>query len=254
MDPSSIRDRQWGEKAESLKELFPDAPSREKAVGILSFDPENPPDNEVYIYTEQGMVKKSEFSSYIVSKNMYQVIALKDGDRVTGVEAAVPGSTVLFVTSDGQCVNTLTDDYPEQGRIAGGVIGVNLNQGAKVVFAGQADVEMVEDENGAEVPMPLGEILVVTEKGTGKRVIASEFAPMKRNRKGLRIIDIYGEDNRVVFAAKVLENFKAVFEDEEGELHAVDTEEIRIEKKDTKGKPVLRGVKLKRVFRHAEEI
>ena len=123
-----------------------------------------------------------------------------------------------------------------------------------MVFAAQADVEIVEDENGNEMPMPLGEILVITEKGTGKRVIASEFGPMKRNRKGLRIIDIYGDDNAVGFAAKVLDNFKVVFEDDEGELHAVDTEEIRIEKKDTKGKPILRGVKIKRVFRHAEEI
>ena len=254
IDPSAIRDRQWGEKAESLKELFPDAPSKEKATAIFTVDPENPPTEDVYIYTEQGMVKKSAMSAYIVGKSMYQVITLKDGDSVIGAEIETPGSTVLFVTSDGQCVNTLTDDYPEQGRIAGGVIGVNLNRGAKVVFAAQADVEIVEDENGNEMPMPLGEILVITEKGTGKRVIASEFGPMKRNRKGLRIIDIYGDDNAVGFAAKVLDNFKVVFEDDEGELHAVDTEEIRIEKKDTKGKPILRGVKIKRVFRHAEEI
>ena len=253
LDPSAVRDRQWTDKGESLSELVPDAPATEYGVAILAVDPADTA-GSVYIYTEQGMVKKSSLASMVVSKTMYQVISLKEGDKVIGAEPATEGSTILFVTSDGQCVNTVTDEYPEQGRIAGGVIGVSLNRGAKVVYAAQADVEPVISDSGEFVPMPLGEILVITEKGTGKRVIASEFAPMRRNRKGLRIIDIYGENISVIFAAKVLEPYKIVVEDADGELHAVDTEDIRIEKKDTKGKPVLRGVKIKRVIRHSEEI
>ncbi len=253
LDPSAVRDRQWTDKGESLSELVPDALNTEYGVAILAVDPADTA-GSVYIYTEQGMVKKSSLASMVVSKTMYQVISLKEGDKVIGAEPATEGSTILFVTSDGQCVNTVTDEYPEQGRIAGGVIGVSLNRGAKVVYAAQADVEPVISDSGEFVPMPLGEILVITEKGTGKRVIASEFAPMRRNRKGLRIIDIYGENISVIFAAKVLEPYKIVVEDADGELRAVDTEDIRIEKKDTKGKPVLRGVKIKRVIRHSEEI
>ena len=253
LDPSAVRDRQWTDKGETLSELVPDAPATEYGVAILAVDPADTA-GSVYIYTEQGMVKKSSLASMVVSKTMYQVISLKEGDKVIGAELATEGSTILFVTSDGQCVNTVTDEYPEQGRIAGGVIGVSLNRGAKVVYAAQADVEPVISDSGEFVPMPLGEILVITEKGTGKRVIASEFAPMRRNRKGLRIIDIYGENISVIFAAKVLEPYKIVVEDADGELHAVDTEDIRIEKKDTKGKPVLRGAKIKRVIRHSEEI
>ena len=251
-DPSAIRDRQWTEKGEALSDIVPDAPSNEKAVAALPFDPEAVPASEVYIYTALGMVKRSAFSALVVGKIFYQAMTLKEGDEVIGAEVAVPGSTILFVSSDGQCVNSLTDDYPEQGRIAGGVIGMNLNRDQRVVYAGQADVEIVTGEEG-DIPMPLGEILVVTEKGTGKRVIASEFPPMKRNRKGLRIIDIYGENISVIFAAKVLEPYKVVIEDKEGELHVVDTEEIRIERKDTKGKPIVRGIRPKRIFKAREE-
>lgn len=251
-DPSAIRDRQWTEKGEALSDIVPDAPSNEKAVAALPFDPEAVPASEVYIYTALGMVKRSAFSALVVGKIFYQAMTLKEGDEVIGAEVAVPGSTILFVSSDGQCVNSLTDDYPEQGRIAGGVIGMNLNRDQRVVYAGQADVEIVTGEEG-DIPMPLGEILVVTEKGTGKRVIASEFPPMKRNRKGLRIIDIYGENISVIFAGKVLEPYKVVIEDKEGELHVVDTEEIRIERKDTKGKPIVRGIRPKRVFKAREE-
>ena len=251
-DPSAIRDRQWTEKGEALSDIVPDAPSNEKAVAALPFDPEAVPASEVYIYTALGMVKRSAFSALVVGKIFYQAMTLKEGDEVIGAEVVVPGSTILFVSSDGQCVNSFTDDYPEQGRIAGGVIGMNLNRDQRVVYAGQADVEIVTGEEG-DIPMPLGEILVVTEKGTGKRVIASEFPPMKRNRKGLRIIDIYGENISVIFAGKVLEPYKVVIEDKEGELHVVDTEEIRIERKDTKGKPIVRGIRPKRIFKAREE-
>ena len=251
-DPSAIRDRQWTEKGEALSDIVPDAPSNEKAVAALPFDPEAVPASEVYIYTALGMVKRSAFSALVVGKIFYQAMTLKEGDEVIGAEVVVPGSTILFVSSDGQCVNSLTDDYPEQGRIAGGVIGMNLNRDQRVVYAGQAEVEIVTGEEG-DIPMPLGEILVVTEKGTGKRVIASEFPPMKRNRKGLRIIDIYGENISVIFAGKVLEPYKVVIEDKEGELHVVDTEEIRIERKDTKGKPIVRGIRPKRIFKAREE-
>ena len=252
LDPASVRDRQWTEKGERLSDIVPEAPAEEKAVALLSFDPENLPSSDVFVYTLNGMVKRSTFASMVIGKNFYQGMTLKPDDRVIGAEIAVPGSTILFVSSDGQCVNSLTDDYPEQGRIAGGVIGINLNRDCYVVFAGQADFEIVESDEG-DLPMPLGEILVITEKGTGKRVIASEFPPMKRNRKGLRIIDIYGENISVAFAAKVTEPFKFVMEDSDGELHAVDTEEVRIEKKDTKGKPILRGVRPKRIFKAEEE-
>ena len=252
IDPTSVRDRQWTEKGEQLSDIVGEAPADERAVALIPFDPENIPTSEIFVYTMYGMVKRSSFSSMVIGKSFYQGMTLKGDDRVIGAEVVVPNTTILFVSSDGQCVNSLTDDYPEQGRIAGGVIGMNLNDGCKVVFAGQADCEIVDRDDG-EVPMPLGEILVITEKGTGKRVIASEFPPMKRNRKGLRIIDLNGENVSVTFADKVLEPYKIVIEDADGELHAVDTEDIRIEKKDTKGKPVLRGIRTKRVFKAEEE-
>ena len=69
----------------------------------------------------------------------------------------------------------------------------------------------------------------------------------------MRIIDIYGENISVIFAGKVLEPYKVVIEDKEGELHVVDTEEIRIERKDTKGKPIVRGIRPKRIFKAREE-
>lgn len=254
LDVNKIMERRWTEKSELLNELFPSFASKdERAVQVISVNPDTVGDEEAYIYTKQGMVKKSTLKTYLVNKDAYQVMSLKDGDEVIGVERVVENATILFVTSDGQCVNSEPDDYPVQGRIAGGVIGVNLNADASIVYAGQADVELGRDADGKDAYMPLGEIVVITDKGTGKRVVASEFSPMRRNRKGLRIIDIYGEPVKVQFACKVLEPYKIAVVDENNEIHTLDTEDIRIEKKDTKGKPLMRGIKIKKLIRHKEE-
>lgn len=255
LDVNGVNEKQWKEKGDSLNTLYPAFASKdEKAIAVLSANPDELDNEEVYIYTRNGMVKKTLFRNYFVAKEAYQVISLKEDDEVIGVELLKENSTIIFVTSDGQCVNSEVDDYPLHGRIAGGVIGVNLNKDAHVVFAGQVEVEMGYDADGNEAYMPLGEIVVITEKGTGKKVIASEFSPMKRARKGLRIIDIYGEPYKVSFASLVLEPYKLAFIDEENNLHEVDTEDIRIERKDTKGKPILRGIKVSKVVKHVEEM
>lgn len=255
LDVNKVQEKRWTDKGDKLIDLFPSfAVKEERAVAVLSANPEALDNEEVYIYTKNGMVKKTAYRAYFVNKEGYQVISLKDDDEVIGVEVVKENSTIIFVTSDGQCVNSEVDDYPQQGRIAGGVIGVNLNKDAYVVYAGQAEVELGYDADGNEAYMPLGEIIVITDKGTGKKVIASEFSPMRRNRKGLRIIDIYGEPIKVNFAAQVLKPYYLAFIDNENELHAVDSEEIRIERKDTKGKPILRGVKIQRVVKHVEEM
>ena len=255
LDVNNARERQWTEVGDSLNALYPTFASKEeRAIAIMSANPETLENEEVYIYTRNGMVKKTLFRNYFVAKDAYQVMSLKEDDEVIGVEMVKENSTIVFVTSDGQCVNSEVDDYPLHGRIAGGVIGVNLNTDAYVVFAGQAEVELGIDADGNEAYMPLGEIIVITDKGTGKKVIASEFSPMKRARKGLRVIDIYGEPYKVSFASLVVAPYKLAFIDDENNLHEVDTEDIRIERKDTKGKPILRGVKVAKVVKHVEEM
>lgn len=252
MPIDAIRERLWTDAGEALNDIFPAAPPEEKAVVMFAVNPEKIGDEEVYLYTKQGMVKKSALKNYLVSKDSYQVISLKDGDEVIGGEYVKENATVFFVSSDGLAVNTEPYDYPIQGRIAGGVIGMSLNDGESVVYAGQSEVEYGFDSDGKPAYMPLGEIVLVAANGFGKKVIAAEFPPMKRNRKGVRIIDVKAVSSKVIYADKVLDCFFVAAADEDGNVRAVDTESIRIERKDTKGKPVFDN-NIKLVLSHKEE-
>ncbi len=250
-----IKECRWNDRGVALHDAYPGIAENEKAVCLLVPTEEEIEQADLYLYTKSGMVKKSSVKSCIVGKDAYQIIALKPDDEVIGCEIVRDNATILFVTSDGQCVNSLTDDYPRQGRIAGGVIGVNLNEGERVVFAGQAVVEPeFSPEEEKIVYYPVGEIVVINDKGLGKKVLAREFNPIGRNRKGVRIMDVYGQDTKVIFASTVLEPYFIGLVTQDKEVEVLDTENLRLENKNTKGKPVLRGKTLVRAVRHKEEL
>ena len=250
-----IKECRWNDRGVALHDAYPGVAENEKAVCLLVPTEEEIEQADLYLYTKSGMVKKSSVKSCIIGKDAYQIIALKPDDEVIGCEIVRDNATILFVTSDGQCVNSLTDDYPRQGRIAGGVIGVNLNEGERVVFAGQAVVEPeFSPEEEKIVYYPVGEIVVINDKGLGKKVLAREFNPIGRNRKGVRIMDVYGQDTKVIFASTVLEPYFIGLVTQDKEVEILDTENLRLENKNTKGKPVLRGKTLVRAVRHKEEL
>ena len=118
-------------------------------------------------------------------------------------------------------LNALKDDIPVQGRVAGGVKGINLNKGDKIVFVAQIDEE--------------GEFILVTDCGFYKRVIAAEIEPMARYRKGIKIVEL-GKDASVVYSSYVKEPYDIAVIDTFGVAFTVNTEDLSIEGRTTKGK------------------
>jgi DNA gyrase subunit A len=66
----------------------------------------------------------------------WEVIALKDGDRVVGAGPAADADELVFVTSDAQLLRTAAREARAQGRAAGGMAGVKLAEGARVLWFG----------------------------------------------------------------------------------------------------------------------
>ena len=127
------------------------------------------PKGNLLFYTGSGMVKKTEWKEYAVVKSVFQAIKMKDGDEVIGMETEREGCTLVFVTKSGMGLNADMSDIPVQGRISGGVKGVNLSDGDDCIFTRQ-----IEDG---------GEIVLVTDKGYGKRVLTADLDVMARYRK-----------------------------------------------------------------------
>lgn len=191
--------------------------------GIFSIDEDMPKGNLIFM-TKQGMVKKTSFKEYGVSKSTFQAIKLKDDDEVINIFVEEKSTTLLFVTRSGMVLNADKSDVPIQGRISGGVKGINLNAGDYVIFAGQ----VTED----------GEVVVMTNRGFIKRVVVSQIDVMARYRKGIKIVTLSEKDNgtELVYASYVKENFVVVGEADDGKLYGRDTDVCPIENRTGKGK------------------
>ncbi|MFQ6142301.1 DNA topoisomerase (ATP-hydrolyzing) subunit A [Streptomyces seoulensis] len=83
--------------------------------------------------TEQGIVKRV-VPDYPTNKDELEVITLKEGDRIVGaVELRTGEEDLVFVTDDAQLLRYQSSQVRPQGRPAGGVAGIKLTEGAKVI-------------------------------------------------------------------------------------------------------------------------
>jgi DNA gyrase subunit A len=102
----------------------------EKVVCLTTLDESSP---GLALGTEQGVVKRV-VPDYPANKEELEVVALKDGDRIVGAAELRTGEEdLVFVTSDAQLLRYPAGQVRPQGRPAGGMAGVKLASGAKVV-------------------------------------------------------------------------------------------------------------------------
>ena len=211
----------YRDKGHKFSDICKDVARNEFPVAFFAVNEEKLPDGHLLFFTKDGLIKKTEWSEYNLLKPYYQAIKLKDGDELISVEQDRAETTIAFITKDGLALNALKDDLPVQGRVAGGVKGINLNKGDQIVF-----VEQIDEE---------GEFVVITDSGCYKRVITSEIEPMARYRKGVKVVEL-SKGVKVVYACCVKEPFDIAVIDTFGVAFTVNTEDLSIEGRTTKGK------------------
>jgi DNA gyrase subunit A len=106
----------------------------ETVVGVASLD-----EGGLTIGTEQGVVKRVA-PDYPKNADEFEVIGLKDGDRVVrALQLESEDHDLVFITSDAQLLRFAASSVRPQGRAAGGMAGVRLSAGAKVIWFGALD-------------------------------------------------------------------------------------------------------------------
>ena len=183
-----ITECKWRDKGIALSNIDKAVSKDEYAVAFITVGGEG----NLLFYTKQGMIKKTSLKEATTIKSYYQVMKLGDGDEVIGVELEKQGKSVLMLSRLGLCLNFTTGEVPAQGRVSGGVKGINLEDGDNVVFAKQLDFKNV---------------VIVTDNGYLKKLDASALPVSQRYRKGLQYIK-FTDAKEVVFAAVCDNNAK----------------------------------------------
>ncbi|MFJ9634339.1 DNA topoisomerase (ATP-hydrolyzing) subunit A [Streptomyces sp. NPDC091280] len=102
----------------------------ETVVCLTTLDESSP---GLAIGTEQGVVKRV-VPDYPTNKEELEVITLKDGDRIVGaIELRTGEEDLVFITDDAQLLRYQASQVRPQGRPAGGMAGIKLTDGAKVI-------------------------------------------------------------------------------------------------------------------------
>ncbi|MGF0169663.1 DNA gyrase/topoisomerase IV subunit A [Streptomyces sp. Marseille-Q5077] len=102
----------------------------ETLVCLTTLDESSP---GLAIGTEQGVVKRV-VPDYPTNKDELEVITLKEGDRIVGaIELRTGEEDLVFITDDAQLLRYQASQVRPQGRAAGGMAGIKLTEGAKVI-------------------------------------------------------------------------------------------------------------------------
>jgi DNA gyrase subunit A len=134
----------------------------EQPVGLCSLASDGP---GLALGTADGVVKRVA-SDVPASADSWTVIRLEGRDRVVGaVELTTGDETLVFVTTDAQLLHFPASAVRPQGRPAGGMAGVRLSDGQRVVFFGAVDADR--------------DCLVVTAAGTSGALPGTSGATVK---------------------------------------------------------------------------
>lgn len=217
-----LKEEKWRSKGVKAKSLVDDLAKDEYIVKLLTGKQiEN---NNILFVTKGGMVKVGKGEEYLISKKFYLATSLKEGDEVIYVDIKEKDKTIIAVTKEGMALN-MESDISVTGRKSQGVIGMSLNDNDYVVFA-----EQVNDE---------GEIILITNKGSAKKVIAGLIKVSARNRKGNKIQSFTDKTGfEIMFASYVKEPYEIILVGENNEIAPINSEDINIENTISRGKMI----------------
>jgi DNA gyrase subunit A len=155
----------------------------ETVVGIVAADAAGA---GLALGTAQGVIKRVT-PDYPQNAADFDVIALKEGDRVVGaVQLPSEDAELTFITSDAQLLRFTASSVRPQGRAAAGMAGIRLAARARVIWFGA--VEVGADPEGAVVATVAGSAgaLPGTAATTVKVSPFAEFPPKGRATGGVR--------------------------------------------------------------------
>ncbi|MDO5527600.1 MAG: DNA gyrase subunit A [Prevotella sp.] len=142
----------------------------------------------VVFATKNGTVKKTCLEAYSRPRaNGVNAINIVEGDRVIGVELTNGKNEIVLANKNGRAIRFDENDIREMGRVSTGVRGMRLDDGDDEIIG----MVCVND--------PMTEtIMVVSEKGYGKRSLVDDYRKTGRGAKGVRNLGITDKTGRVV--------------------------------------------------------
>ncbi|MEK7565850.1 MAG: DNA gyrase subunit A [Patescibacteria group bacterium] len=183
----------------------------------------------VFLTTKKGTVKKSKIADFTnIRKNGLTAIKLEKDDELAWARLTSGKDDILLLTFHGKSIRFNEGSVKPQGRDTIGVRGIKLAKGDFVI-----GMESLSDKEG--------EILVVSEKGIGKRTKIAFFPKQGRAGQGVKAMKLTSKTGTLVSARLVTDKIdQIILTSAKGQIIKMTLKDIPSLKRDTQGVILMR--------------
>ena len=172
------------------------------------------PRNDYILITQKGIIKRISSDNFSdIKSNGRTIINLKDDSLVCIIPDVSQKDEIVICTSLGQSVRFDVEHVRQMGRSAYGVKGISLSKDDNVVSGFK--LESKEDK-----------IVLITQNGIAKVILADSIRKVSRGAKGVRIIKLKDND-RLIDAERLQDNSEILITTKLGKLIRINSTQFR---------------------------
>lgn len=182
----------------------------------------------VVMITKNGTIKKTSLEAYSRPRtNGVNAIEIRDNDQLLGARLTNGNSEIMIATKNGKCIRFPEEKARAVGRGSIGVRGISLEDNDEVI--GMIVVNDVQNET----------VLVVSEKGYGKRTAVEDYRVTNRGGKGVITLNITEKTGNLIAIQNVTDEDGLMIINKSGVAIRIGMNEIRVMGRNTQGVKII---------------
>ena len=178
----------------------------------------------VVMITKNGTIKKTSLEAYSRPRvNGINAIEIREDDQLLGARLTDGTSEIMIATKNGKCIRFPEEKVRSVGRTSIGVKGITMDDNDEVI--GMIAVNDKENES----------VLVVSEKGYGKRTAVEDYRITNRGGKGVITLNITDKTGQLIAINNVTNEHDLMIINKSGVAIRMSVEEMRVMGRNTQG-------------------
>ncbi|WP_300675573.1 DNA gyrase subunit A [Soonwooa sp.] len=178
----------------------------------------------VVMITKNGTIKKTSLAAYSRPRtNGVNAIEIREDDMLLGAKLTNGSSEIMIASKGGKCIRFPEEKVRAVGRTSIGVRGIDLGEGDEVI--GMIVVNDLENDT----------VLVVSEKGYGKRTAVEDYRITNRGGKGVITLNITEKTGDLIAIQSVTDEDGLMIINRSGVAIRMNTAELRVMGRNTQG-------------------
>jgi len=180
--------------------------------------------NFIVMCTKQGVIKKTSLEAYSRPRtNGIIAVGIREGDQLLEARLTSGSHEIMMALKSGKCIRFNEANVRSMGRGASGVRGITLG-GKKDEVIGMICVESEE-----------ANVLVVSEKGYGKRSAVADYRITNRGGKGVKTINVTDKTGGLIAIKNVSDDDDLMIITKQGITIRMHVEDLRVMGRATQG-------------------